>query len=128
MNKRITPKERGLLKGAIRRVFSRSDIRRHVLEMAKIIHVDPTRPRVKKWGKCEDCKLPTPLYLMQIDHREPIVPVDATLEDMSWDTVINRTWCDKNGLAPVCKNCHTVKTKQENAIRRKNKKDKKNGK
>lgn len=121
MNNRISAKERGLLKGAIRRVFSRSDLRRKVVESARIEHIDTSRPRVKKWGQCSDCKQPTALYQMQIDHRDPIVPVDTTLEAMSWDTVVNRVWCEENGLAAVCKSCHTIKTKQENATRRKNK-------
>jgi hypothetical protein len=46
-NPRVTSKERGLLKGAIRRVFSRSDLRRKVIELSRIDHTDSTRPRVK---------------------------------------------------------------------------------
>jgi len=122
MNSRITPKERNLLKGAIRRVFSRSELRKKVLEAARIEHKDPKRPRVTKWGQCCDCKQPEALYKMHIDHRDPIIPVNTTLEKMSWDTVIDRVWCEENGLAAICLTCHTIKTKRENALRRKLKK------
>lgn len=121
-NSRMTPKERGLLKGAVRRVFSRSDLRRKIIQTVIINHSDPNRPRVKKWGRCTLCKLPTALYQMQVDHKDPIIPIDKTLEDMMWDEVINRAWCEENNLVPVCKPCHQLKTKEENKQRRKNKK------
>lgn len=122
MNYNITPKERGLLKGAIRRVFSRSDLRRAVLEACRTDYMDSKRPRVKKWGICNTCKQHEPLYLMQVDHIDPIVPVEKTLEQMSWDTVVDRVWCDKNNLQCVCKECHHTKTKEEGKLRREFKK------
>lgn len=117
-NKNITPKERNLLKGAIRRVFSRSELRKRVLATADIEHIEATRPRVKKWSRCTECKKPTPKYLMQVDHVDPIVPIETTLEDMSWDTVIDRAWCDDKNLNPMCKDCHKAKTKLEQQQRR----------
>lgn len=118
MNQRISPKERGLIKGALRRVFSRSDLRRIALSSSIIEHTDPNRIRVKKWSRCTICKEPTPTYLMQIDHVDPIVPINTSLEQMSWDEVINRIWCEVDKLDPLCKSCHSVKTKLENKARR----------
>lgn len=120
-NPRISNKERGLLKGAIRRVFSRSDIRRKVVALTVVQHHDPSRPRVKKWSVCPLCEQFIPTYQLQVDHRDPIVPTDTTLEDMSWDTVIDRVWCVENNLMAICKPCHKEKTKLENKERRKNK-------
>lgn len=124
MNKRITSKERGLLKGAIRRVFSRSDLRKEALEKVKIEHKDPKRLRVSKWGKCPICKMPEALYLFQVDHRVPIVPLDRSLEEMTWDEVVDRTWCPIENLQAICKPCHKIKTKEEAKERKKNKKGK----
>lgn len=118
MNQRISAKERGLLKGAIRRVFSRSDLRKLILEESRINHKDESRPRVTKWSCCAECKLPTPTYLIQVDHIIPIVPIDSTLELMTWDDVVDRIWCDKNNLQPLCKPCHNIKTKAERKLRR----------
>ena len=117
-NPRITAKERGLLKGAIRRVFSRSDLRRAVIASARIVHFDPARPRVKKWCRCTECKQPVAEYQMEVDHFHPLVPIEKTLEDMSWDELIDRAWCEEKGLLPKCKPCHKSKTKEENKKRR----------
>lgn len=120
-NSRMTAKERGLVKGAIRRVFSRSDLRRRVLDTTRIEHTEPSRPRVKKWSKCALCSLPTPTYMIEVDHLNPVVPTSTTLEEMSWDILIDRIWCDESLLQGICKPCHLEKTKRE-------RKERKNGK
>lgn len=128
MNSTLTAKERNLIKGAIRRVFSRSELRRTMLEESRIEHYDASRPRVTKWSRCEQCKLPHATYQMECDHIIPIVPVDKTLEDMTWDEIVNRIFCNKNNLQILCKLCHTVKCKQENKLRAVARKERKNGK
>lgn len=62
---------------------------------------------------------------MDIDHTVPLVPSDLALEDMEWNDVIERLWCDIKNLNPVCKDCHKAKSKQENQERRRHKKDRK---
>lgn len=124
-NPRITPKERNLIKGSIRRVFSRSDLRRLVIDTTRVEHTDPNRPRVKKWSICTNCKELTPTYLIQVDHIDPIVPLNTTLEQMQWDEVIDRIWCEKNNLNPICTPCHKIKSKDEMKQRRLNRKKEK---
>lgn len=124
-NPRLTSKERGLLKGAIRRVFSRSELRRKAVEQSRIDYTDAKRPRVTKWSLCEVCKQPTPTYLMQVDHKEPVVPIDVRFEEMTFDTLIDRMWCEYRNLTPMCKPCHSLKTKAENKLRREKRKEKK---
>ena len=123
MNSLISKKERGLLKGALRRVFSRSDLRRLVMDSAKIEHFDPSKPRVKKWIQCNICNKPSPQYKAAVDHVYPVVPVDKSLEVMSWDELINRIWCPRIYLQILCKVCHDEKTKQERKERTKFKKE-----
>lgn len=119
------PKERNLIKGALRRVFSRSDLRREALASARVEgYTDPERKRVTKWGKCTECKAMTPLYLLEIDHKIPVVPIDSSLEEMTWDELVNRIWCDINNLKAVCKSCHRVKSALETKERRRIKKEK----
>lgn len=126
MKKPVSPKERGLLKGAIRRVFSRSELRRQILDRALVKdYHDPSRKRVTRWCKCPGCKQMIPAYLMEVDHDDPIIPAGKTLEDMEWTEVIDRVWCDERNLVALCKNCHKAKTRIENAERRKLKKEKK---
>lgn len=122
-NPRITKKERALLMGAVRRVFSRSELRAKVIATAAISHTDVSRPRVRKWGRCSQCKEPTAQYQLQCDHISPIVSVDLTLEQMSWDTVVDRTWCVENNLQAICIPCHYEKSRAENKERRRRRKN-----
>lgn len=122
-NPRLSHKEKGLLKGAIRRVFSRSEIRRKALKDSSIPgHSDPNSPRVRAWSRCCICFGIFPSYKMDIDHKFPVVPVDQTLETMTADQLIDRIWCDEEFLRALCKECHKQKTKEENSERRKFKK------
>lgn len=121
-NPRITKKERGLIKGALRRVFSRSELRQSVVQESKVEITNPERPRVKKWSLCSLCKNPTATYQIEVDHLSPVIPLDKTLEIMSWDELIDRIWCPKENLQGICKDCHKLKTKLEAKQRRSNKK------
>jgi len=125
-NPRITTKELGLIKGALRRVFSRSDLRRSIIEAAIIPHTDLSRPRVKSWGLCAVCKKPTPKSYLVVDHILPLVPLDQAFEEMSMDTFLDRLWCDPSNLQPICPEDHLQKSKEENKIRRVLKKEKSN--
>lgn len=123
MNEGLTAKDRGLIKGAVRRAFARSELRRSVLADAKVEHSDPTRPRVKTWYKCEECNGRFAQHQLEIDHVSPVVPVDKTLAEMSWDDLINRTWCDKMGLQVLCEECHDKKSADERKQRKEHKKN-----
>lgn len=124
MKKPSNPKERGLIKGAIRRVFSRSELRRQALDKALVKdYSDPSRKRVTRWGRCAECEKLEPLYKMQIDHIEPVIPQDSSLDQMTWDTLVDRIWCDERNLQALCETCHKAKSKEENAERRRIKKE-----
>ena len=125
-NPRISNRERGLLKGAIRRVFSRSDLRQTVISASVVrSHIDRTRPRVKTWCRCAICGECDAKSSMQVDHKNPIVPVTTSLSEMSWDDLINNLWCETKNLDSVCGRCHDIKTQGENVLRRKHKKENK---
>lgn len=114
------PKERNLLKGAIRRTFSRSELRRKILDASVIRdYSDPSRKRVTRWSKCPECKQMIPTYLFEVDHIDPVIPIGMTLEEMNWDQVIDAVWCDEKNLKAICKECHKEKTKIEQKERRK---------
>lgn len=125
MNPRITPRERGLLKGSIRRVFARSDLRRAVLEAAAVDHSDPAHPRVKKWSRCAVCKKPYPRYKTVVDHRVPVIALDSSFEEQGLDKTVDRTWCDPTNLDAICEPCHKAKSKGESDVRKQNKRSKK---
>lgn len=120
----LTPKEHGLIRGAIRRVFSRSDRRRLVIEAALISHTDPFRPRVKRWGLCALCKTPTPKSYLEVDHIKPVIKVTEAAIDIPIEVFIERLWCPVSNLQAVCQTCHKVKSAAENKERRARKKRK----
>lgn len=124
-NPRMTKKEQNLVKGSIRRVFSRSELRRKTVELTVVEHKDPSRKRVKTWCKCPICKEFTPKSYMQVDHINPIIGINETLDSITWDTLVDRLWCEETNLLAICKDCHEKKTKEENKQRRKAKKESK---
>lgn len=123
MKKPDNPKERNLLKGSMRRLFGRSELRRSVIDKAIVSgYSDPARKAVKFWVKCEECGKMEAKSNVQVDHREPLIPLDSSLEEMSWDEVVSRLWCDESNLQIICKPCHRLKSKAENKERRRLKK------
>jgi 5-methylcytosine-specific restriction endonuclease McrA len=116
-------KERNLLKGAVRRVFSRSELRKAALARNQIQHHDTERPRVTAWVFCDHCGLVFPKYLADVDHIEPIVPLGSSLEEMTWTELVDRVFCDTVNLQVLCESCHDVKTQAENKERRRLKKE-----
>ncbi len=122
-NPRITPKEQGLIKGALRRVFSRSEIRRKIITKSVMPgYIDVTRPRVKTWCLCAICGKPNPKSYMVADHLLPVININETLSDLDWNTLIDRLWCEESNLQAVDTDCHKIKTKEENKLRRAHKK------
>ena len=125
MNSRVTARERGLLKGAVRRVFSRSELRRAIIEAAIVNYSDPSRPKVKVWVKCAVCGKPEAKSYMAADHLEPVIPVNSSFEEMGLDLTVDRLWCHPSNLQAICPDCHDSKTKSERKQRNAAKKEKK---
>lgn len=59
-----------------------------------------------------------------VDHIEPIVPVTGWI---SWDSCIERMFCEEDNLQVLCKSCHDSKSKEEAAQRKKYRQEAKNG-
>lgn len=53
-----------------------------------------------------------------IDHIEPVVPLSGFT---TWDEIINRLFCNSDGLQVLCSECHSSKTKEERRIRKEHK-------
>lgn len=75
--------------------------------------------RVAQHYECADCRKDFPLKEVVIDHIEPIVP---TNRNATWDEIISRALCEKDGFQVLCKPCHQIKSNKENAERREFKK------
>lgn len=112
----ISPKERGMIIGCIKRVFSRSNKAVRIRRMA--LSQDKTGPRGGKLFTCAVCGVLSGMGKVQVDHKDPVVPVDTTLQDMDLTTIIRRLWCDDDNLQVLCLKCHKEKTKRERKLRK----------
>lgn len=74
--------------------------------------------RMAKHYQCNCCKNAFPAKDVQVNHIVPVVPVDGF---DSWDAVIARMYCEKDGLEVLCIPCHKQVTQEENILRKKNK-------
>ena len=81
--------------------------------------VNPATGRKCKLHKCSACGELFPAKDMRADHIDPIVPVTGF---DNWDALIGRLFCEIGGFQAICVECHSIKTKAENAERKKNKK------
>ncbi len=116
-NKNQTPQEMGLIKGAIRRVYSRCETRRKVLKKQRVNHSDPERKRVKTWYKCQNCSKFDAAAGFEVDHIDPVIPLELSFEKLTWDEYIDRIWCDPKNLWLLCLQCHKEKSSIEKGVR-----------
>jgi 5-methylcytosine-specific restriction endonuclease McrA len=124
---REDPKRFNFLLGAWKRLFSRSPERKSVLLATRI-----TKPRYNKDGTrakkdqvfytCKSCGDLIKSTEVQVDHIEPVIPVDKAAIDLTWEEIETRLFCDKSNLQVLCKKCHKEKSNMENKTRRENKK------
>lgn len=123
--KKSGPSDNTLIKAALRRAFARSSIHRELIEAIIITgHSDPKRKQVKTWCKPPCCGVLEAKSYIQIDHIEPVQPLGVHIDEMTKEEILARIWCDRNNLVPICKACHQVKSKAENAERRRIRKEK----
>lgn len=79
--------------------------------------VNPATGRMCKHFKCNRCKDEFPQKQVEVNHKVPVVPVEGF---SSWDEIIKRMFCEKDGLEVLCKPCHKIVTKEENEQRKSN--------
>jgi 5-methylcytosine-specific restriction endonuclease McrA len=71
---------------------------------------------------CAKCSKSFGSKSVKIDHRLPVrsvIPGENT-----WDMIIHRLFCEKEGFQVLCLTCHNEKSVMENAQRASNKKNK----
>ena len=56
-----------------------------------------------------------------VDHISPVI--DPNIGFVSWDSVINRMFCEEDGLQVLCHLCHTRKSMDEREIKKNAKRD-----
>lgn len=67
--------------------------------------------------RCAECKQLFVAADVQVDHIEPVV--DPKKGFVSWDSFINRIFCEIENLQVLCKADHKIKTSLEKLERKK---------
>jgi 5-methylcytosine-specific restriction endonuclease McrA len=108
--------EEAAIRGAMRRVFSRSPVIREVL-----FKVRREVPRFNKDGSrakrdavqylCNICGEYAGSTQVAVDHIEPVISIIDGF--VNWDTFKDRLFCDASNLQVVCDSCHNEKTQKE---------------
>jgi len=111
---------KNLIKGAIRRLFARSPQKYECLN--KAIHPTIKGPRGGKQYICSTCKKTFSANKVQVDHIDPVIPVNKTINDLDYNMIVARIFCNIKNLQVICTECHKIKTKEERKQRKQHKK------
>ena len=66
--------------------------------------------------ECSTCKKHVRNKEIKMDHKECVVDVKQGFQ--GFDIYITRLFCDENGFAALCSECHDIKTKAEREERK----------
>jgi 5-methylcytosine-specific restriction endonuclease McrA len=96
---------------ALRRIWLHSPLRREAIKRAKD----------GDYYRCELCSsLQEKLY---VDHITPAVSTEGW---SGYDDFVMKLFCPPTELQSICESCHTVKTEEENRLRKENRHKRKN--
>ncbi|RLG16538.1 hypothetical protein DRN69_00600 [Candidatus Pacearchaeota archaeon] len=120
MTKKTSYNQKTQIKGALRRLFSRSPVKNEVLNEA----VHPTKKGIRggKQYICNICKNTFPLKDVQVDHKKPVIKASENINDIDYNTLVDRIFCKKSNLQVICKICHKKKSAKERRKRLKKRK------
>lgn len=112
--------EDAAIRGALRRVFSRSPVIREVLFKVRreVARYNKDGNRSKKDAVqylCNVCKNYVGSTMVTVDHIEPVVSVTDGFIDLQ--TFKDRLFCAAENLQVICDTCHNVKTQSERISR-----------
>lgn len=66
--------------------------------------------------KCAMCGMIFPRKQVQLDHKNPII--DPAVGFVSWDSYIERLFCEVDGYQVLDLTCHKIKTDEERAVKK----------
>jgi hypothetical protein len=126
--------QKSMIKGAMRRTFRLSPQMREVMNEARV-ELPPKTLKDGSVGKknqiryrCACCGELFPQRWVQVDHKNPVVPLHCTEKSMTYDELASNVFCKKSNLQVMCstplkflpkgqRSCHGRKSAEENFIR-----------
>lgn len=117
MKKKPPFNQNAAIRGAIRRIFSRSPVKQEVLKAVR-----RESPKYNKNGErskkdaveylCNNCKQYVGSTKVEVDHLQPVIEINE-LGFVDWNTFVDRLFCKADQLQVLCDPCHDIKTAQE---------------
>jgi len=120
MKKKPPFNQNAAIRGAIRRIFTRSPIVREVLMAGRreVPKYNKDGARAKKNAvqyECQVCSAWVGSTQVVVDHIKPVISVTDGFVD--WNVFVDRLFCDKSNLQRICDTCHDKKTYDEKVSR-----------
>jgi 5-methylcytosine-specific restriction endonuclease McrA len=120
MELKKTPKlfnQNAAIRGAIRRIFSRSPVKIEVLKKVRreVPKYNKDGSRSKKDSvqyQCAVCKLWVGSTKVEVDHIIPVIEMNEQ-GFVDWNTFVERLFCGPENLQVICDPCHDKKTQEE---------------
>ena len=103
-----------IIKAHLRRIFGRSPA--HYAAMNRVKRTTYVGKDKMVFFRCACCGCEFMRKDIQIDHIEPVIPIDRSV--ISYDELVKRLFVSADGLQVLCKPCHKNKSKEENSERR----------
>lgn len=107
---------------SLKRTFSRSPLIQEILKDHRQEHAQynkdgslAKKPAVRY--PCAECDKIHMGSNIQVDHLDPVVPLNIPAKHACMNEIIKRLFCEKDNLQILCKDCHKIKSKEENKIR-----------
>ncbi len=60
---------------------------------------------------------------MDVDHIDPVIPVEDSGKDKDWNKIIIRMFCEEDNVQSICSSCHKIKSLAERGDRAKARKE-----
>jgi 5-methylcytosine-specific restriction endonuclease McrA len=84
----------------------------------KAVHPSKKGPRGGKQYICSKCKKTFGAKDISVDHRIPVVRLSSSLQEMSYDQMVEQIFCNEVNLEVLCIECHKTKTARERKERK----------
>ena len=111
-------RKKGYITSTLRKGFTRWPAKFEALKRALVgKKVNKKTGRVAAHYACASCHNHFTSTEVQVDHIEPVVAVEKGFT--SWDTYIERLFCEASNLQVLCIKCHKKKSSVENKGRKK---------
>lgn len=107
------------VQNTLRRASSKWYAKNKALSEARVPNGTFSTGRIKYAWKCATCGELCKKKDVQVDHIDPVVPLDGYANGMDYDLneFAVRLFCSVKNLQVLCKPCHKLKSADEAAIR-----------